>query len=178
MKKSIFTISTFLFALMSFAQSEKGKSFQKGVGVANLGVGIGNFYWGSGTTNTLGVNPTISYEKAVSDKFSVGGNISFSGASFSSGGYKIKYTGILVGPRSSFHFATSDKFDPYVGATLGYVIVNVSDNSGYLGSVKGSGVGLGFYLGGRYFASSSFGFHAELGYSSFSFLTGGISFKL
>ncbi len=151
-------------------------AFGKGTSDVNIGVGIGTFYWGSGVTNSLGVNPTVSYEYGVSDKFSVGGHLSFSAAKFSAYGDVVKYTGILIGPRGSYHFATSAKFDPYVGATLGYVIVSVTDNSGYPGA-KGSGVGLGFFLGARYFPGSSVGFHAELGYTSFSFLTAGISFK-
>lgn len=177
MRKLLFTTTVaLLICALSFAQNKEANSFGKGTSDVNIGVGIGTFYWGSGVTNSLGVNPTFSYEYGVSDKFSVGGNISYSAAKFSSYGYNVKYTGILIGPRGAYHFGTSEKFDPYVGATLGYVIVSVSDNTNYPGA-KASGVGLGGFLGARYFPGSSFGFHAELGYTSFSFLTVGISFK-
>ena len=177
MKKLFLTaIASFLLTTLILAQ--EGNSFEKGVSDINIGVGIGNLYWGSGFSNSLGVNPTASYEYGVTDRISIGGNISYSAAKFSSGGYEIKYSGILIGPRGAYHFATSPKFDPYVGATLGYVIVSVTDNSGgSFGGAKASGVGLGAFLGARYFPSSSFGFHAEIGYTSFSFLTAGISFK-
>lgn len=177
MKKILSATSiALLLSIASFAQKDESIAFSKGTSDINIGVGIGTLYWGSGVTNTLGVNPTFSYEVGVSDKFSVGGHLSISAAKITSGPYKVKYTGILVGPRGSYHFATSEKFDPYVGATLGYVIVSVSDNSGYPGA-KASGVGVGGFLGARYFPHSSFGFHAELGYTSFSFLTAGISFR-
>jgi hypothetical protein len=177
MKKILPAVSiALLLSVTGFAQKGEGSAFSKGTSDINIGVGIGTFYWGSGVTNTLGVNPTFSYEYGVSDKFSVGGHLSYSAAKFSSYGYEVKYSGILIGPRGSYHFGTSEKFDPYVGATLGYVIVSVSDNTGYPGA-KASGLGLGGFLGARYFPGSSVGFHAELGYTSFSFLTAGVSFK-
>lgn len=178
MRKLFLTsLSTLFVYALSYAQNDEGLSFSKGTSDVNIGVGIGTFYWGSGVTNTLGVNPTISYEYGITDKFSIGGNISYSAAKFSSFGDEIKYSGILIGPRGAYHFATSEKFDPYVGATLGYVIVSVTDNSGGAVAAKASGIGLGAFLGARYFPGSSFGFHAEIGYTSFSFLTAGVSFR-
>ncbi|HVZ96053.1 MAG TPA: outer membrane beta-barrel protein [Chitinophagaceae bacterium] len=177
MKKIVTSLSLLLLSFACFSQDEGG-SFGQGTSVVNIGVGIGTFYWGSGVTNSLGVNPTISYEYGVTDKIGVGGNLSYSAAKYSSQGYTVKYSGVLVGPRGAYHFANSTKFDPYVGATLGYVIVSVTDNNGggnY--AAKGSGVGLGIFLGARYYPSSSVGIHAELGYTSFSFLTAGVSFR-
>ncbi|HVT84097.1 MAG TPA: outer membrane beta-barrel protein [Chitinophagaceae bacterium] len=177
MRKLLFTaFAIFLLSISSFSQKNDGMAYGKGTSDLNIGVGIGTFYWGSGVTNTLGVNPTLSYEYGVSDKFSVGGHLSISSAKYSSFGYDVKYTGVLIGPRGSYHFATTEKFDPYVGATLGYVIVSVTDNTGYPGA-KASGVGLGGFLGARYFPGNSVGIHAEIGYTSFSFLTAGVTFR-
>lgn len=177
MKKIVLTsLSLLLFSLAALSQDEGG-SFGEGTSVVNLGVGIGTFYWGSGVTNSLGINPTISYEYGVTDKFGVGGNLSYSAAKYSANGFSVKYSGLLIGPRGAYHFANSVKFDPYVGATLGYVIVSVKDNSGGNYTAKGSGLGLGIFLGGRYYPSSSVGIHAEIGYTSFSFLTAGVTFR-
>jgi len=61
----------------------------------------------------------------------------------------------------------------YGGASLGYVIVSVSDKRGYSGHAA-SAVGFG---GGKYYFSSNTAVYAEVGYQSLSFLNIGVSFK-
>ena len=156
----------------SFAQ----RAFQQGTSDLNLGFGIGNIFWGSGYSASFPVNPSASFEYGVTDNVSVGAVLSYSSVKIS--GYDIKASGILVGGRGSYHFLTSDKWDPYVGLTLGYVIVSVTDNTGgsYVGG-KLSGVGLGIHAGARYFFQDNLGVYAELGASSFAIINLGVTFK-
>jgi predicted porin len=64
----------------------------------------------------------------------------------------------------------------YGGASLGYVIVSVSDKRGYSGRAA-SAVGFGAFGGGKYYFSSNTAVYAEVGYQSLSFLNIGVSFK-
>ena len=180
MKKFILTtVAIPLFTFVLFAQnSGVEKVYSKGVNLLNLGVGFGNIYFGASYNSSLGVNPTVSYEYAINDKFSIGGVLAYTSVKSNILGDKFKNTGIMIGPRGSYHFATTNKFDPYVGATMGYVIVSSSSSDYPDIKAKASGVGGGFYIGARYFPKNTFGFHAEFGYTSFSFLTTGVSFKL
>lgn len=174
MKKTAVLLAT-LFVLTTTAFSQD-LSYQQGNSDLNIGVGIGNPFWGSGLKSTMGVNPSVSYEYGFSDKISAGAVFAYSGAKFEE--FDIKYTGILVGARGSYHFLTSEKFDPYVGLALGYVIVKVKDNSGESDfGLKASGMGYGAHLGARYFFSPNIGIHAEIGYASFSILNAGITLK-
>ena len=179
MKKTLFLLILSLFSITFVnAQEKQGKlAFEKGSSSLNLGVGLGSLWWGTGFTSSIGVNPTASYEYGITDQISIGGTVSYSSAKSDLGGGEgeaTKFSATLIGARGSYHFATSEKFDPYVGIVLGYVVVSVS-NSDII--VKGSTVGYGGHVGARYFFSPNIGVHAELGYSSLSFLTAGVSFK-
>ena len=103
------------------------RSFQQGTSNLNLGIGIGSIYWGSGYSSNFPVNPTASFEYGVTDNISVGAVISYSSIKFS--GADIKESGVLFGARGSYHFLTTDKWDPYAGITLGFVSVSVTNNS-------------------------------------------------
>lgn len=72
---------------------------------------------------------SLSYEKAVTDKISVGGIVGYSSSQYNYGfggsSYKWKYSYLFIGLRGNYNFATTEKFDPYAGLTLGYNIVGV-----------------------------------------------------
>ena len=122
---------------------------------------------------------SVSYEKAVTDKISVGGIIGYSSSKYS---YftdeDYKYTYILIGARGNYHFATSEKFDPYAGLTLGYNIVSVSAPSGQSSNytAKASALLFGAQIGANYYFSPNLGAFAELGYG-IGILTIGLSAK-
>ncbi len=174
--KKVFALFAFTL-LVIVTKAQDAAAYSKGSSMLNVGVGIGTLYWGSGFSNDIGVNPTASYEYGATDKISVGGEVSYSGVKFNYGDGTIKYSGTLIGARGSYHFATSEKLDPYFGLVLGYVTVSVKDKGGFAGSAKASGLGWGAHLGARYYFSDNVGVHAELGYSGFSILTAGVSFK-
>jgi opacity protein-like surface antigen len=178
MKKIMLTIVTVcLFSILASSQS----AVNEGDKLIDIGVGFGSPYWGSGYKSSLPVNPRISFEKSVSDDFSVGGSVAFSSSKYdySSFGssYSWKVNGYFIAARGSYHFPVNKKVDPYIGGTAGYVIVTISDSEGSSGAAT-SGFGYGGYAGIRYFPTGKLGINAELGYTSFSFMTVGLSIKL
>lgn len=178
MKKAIFSLMVICGLLI---QSEaQDWSYEQGNILVNAGVGLGNLYWGSGFESSFPVNPTAAVEYGVSDRISVGLGAGYSSVELGVDGFdKIKYTGLAISARGSYHFATSEKFDPYFGLSLGYVNVgfDAGDDDDIFGSTKASGIGWGGYIGARYYFSSTFGAFAELGATSFSILSAGVALK-
>lgn len=122
----------------------------------NVGVGVAAYY---GAGLPLGA----SFEVDVKNNFSVGG--SFDYLRYSGG-----YTFIYVGGRASYHLGDvlnvqDQKFDPYIGATLGFRHTGYDNSYGYYdyGSYN-SGLYLGIHLGSRYYFSDKIGGFAEVGY--------------
>ncbi len=183
MKKQLsLTVLFILITLAGIAQS-KSSSFNNGDNLINLGFGIGSPYFGSGYKASLPINPSFSYEKGVSDVISVGGQLSYASSKFDdsfNNDYNFKEHAVYIGARGSYHFnqllQLDNKFDLYGGASLGYVTVSVSDNTGSLGAT-GSGLGLGLFGGGKYYFSQGTAIYAELGYQSLALLNVGIAFK-
>ena len=157
------------------AQSSTDVSFDKSTSYLHAGIGFGGgFYSGTITLPPI----SVSYEKAVTENISVGAIVGYSSSKyvyFTTDEYK--YTYILIGARGNYHFATSEKFDPYAGVTLGYNIVSVTaPGSGGNYNAKGSALLAGGQLGANYYFSSNLGAFAELGYG-IGILTIGISAK-
>jgi hypothetical protein len=161
-------------------------AYNSGVNLVNIGIGVGTPFFGSGYSASLPVNPTVSYERGITDAISVGGQLSYASYkySFSDGyianNYSIKYSATYIGARASYHLSQllsiPDKFDLYGGASVGYVVVGASDNQGNA-AILGSAFGVGGFAGGKYYFSSSTAVYAELGYQSLSYLNIGIAFK-
>lgn len=185
MKKTLLAI----LLLTTICLSTKAQSispFKKGDNLLNVGIGLGSPFFGSGYSASLPFNPTISFEKGVSDEISVGGQLSYASSKYSFGyfgyDYSFKLNAIYIGARGSYHLnevfeIDDDRFDIYGGASLGYVIVSVNDNEGY-GNAAGSAFGYGAFAGGKYYLKPKMALYAELGYQSLSYLNIGISFKL
>ena len=180
MKKQLmlFTLGV-LATVATMAQSKS--SFNKGDNLFNVGVGIGSPFFGSGYKSSLPVNPSISYERGVTDAISVGGQLSYASSKYDGGfNYTFKESAIYLGARGSYHFNEllniAPKFDLYGGASLGYVTVSISDNQSTITGTA-SGFGFGLYAGGKYYLGSSTAIYSELGYQSLSFLNVGVAFK-
>ena len=178
MKKVLLSLAIVAFALSANAQKESGVSFDKSTSYLHIGIGFGGgFYTGSITTPPV----SASFEAAVTEKISVGGIIGYSSSKYNYGGFTddVKYTYLLIGARGNYHFATSEKFDPFVGLTLGYNIVNFKDQapSSYGNySAKASALLYGGQIGANYYFSPKFGAFAELGYG-IGILTIGLTAK-
>lgn len=177
--KKLFLVLTSVLGIVFFARSQSNLSFDKGNIMANIGIGFGNLYWGSGYKSGIPVNPSISVEYGITEQISVGGTAGFSVSKFAGPGYEYKYNGIFFGARGSYHLFTSDKLDPYAGLSLGYVSVSVKEKSGTAAvfTPKGSSLGWGAHVGARYYFQPNIGVYAEVGASSFSILNLGGVFK-
>ena len=177
MKKLLFCLTLVLGVFSVKAQS--GVSFDKSTSYLHAGIGFGGgFYSGSITLPPI----SLSYEKAVTDKISVGGIVGYSSSKYSYGfggsSYDWKYTYLLIGAKGNYHFATTEKFDPYAGLTLGYNIVSVKSPGEVQGyAAKGSALLFGAQVGANYYFSSNTGAFAELGYG-IGILTIGLTAKL
>lgn len=175
MKKLILCVGIAAIAFSANAQKNSDVSFDKNTSFLHFGVGFGGgFYTGTVTLPPI----SVSYEKAVTDKISVGGIVGYSSSKYSYlTAEDFKYTYILIGARGNYHFATSEKFDPYAGVTLGYNIVSASEPSGeYSYKAKASALLAGVQIGANYYFSSNLGAFAELGYG-IGILTIGLSAK-
>ena len=177
MKKALLSLIIVVIAFSVNAQSKL--TFDKSTSFLHAGIGFGGgFYSGSITLPPI----SLSYEKAVTDKISVGGIVGYSSSQYHYGfggsSYKWKYSYLLIGARGNYHFATTEKFDPYAGLTLGYNIVSVkSPRQVQNYSAKGSALLFGGQLGANYYFSSNTGAFAELGYG-IGILTIGLTARL
>jgi len=184
MKKNLL-LTVFLIAIASSVCLAQSKSaYNNGDNLLNVGIGFGSPFFGSGYSASLPVNPIVSYERGITNEISVGGTLSYASSKYDysilGSAYTFKESATYLGIRGSYHLnhilKVDKKFDVYGGASLGYVIVSVSDNQGYSGSAA-SGAGFGVFAGGRYYFQQSLGIYAELGYQSLSVLNAGITFK-
>ena len=176
MKKITIMLCLAAFAFKGFSQDN---SYAQGNVLVNLGVGIGNLYWGSGYKTSLPVNPSASVEYGISDRISVGVGAAYSSVKLDVTGFdEIKYNGIAIQGRGSYHFLTSEKLDPYFGISLGYVNVSVKDDGNAFGSAKASGFGWGGHLGVRYYFSPAVDIYGKLVASIFSIINAGVAIKL
>jgi hypothetical protein len=164
--------------------------FEKGNQGINVGIGLGNGYYGSGYSFGFGING--SYEYAIVDVpmgpkltgvVGVGGLAGISWTSFSydywSGG-SYHYTNYTIAARGVYHFIFMDKLDPYAGITLGYLGSSWNwhgNGSAPEYSSNSSQFRGGFFVGARYFFTDNFGVYAELGYM-LNILNMGVTFKI
>lgn len=186
MKKQLLTICLLIASTMLTMAQKSSNSFSSSDNLLNVGFGVGSPFFGAGYSSSLPINPTISYEHGVTDEISVGAQLSYASSKYSynygvfGGAGTIKYNATYFGARGSYHLNDiidlDSKFDLYGGASLGYVVVSVSDSQSASGAAV-SGAGYGLFGGGKYFFSPSAGVYAELGYQSLSFLNVGVTLK-
>jgi hypothetical protein len=82
MKKFLLSI-VLLVAGYSVSMAQSASSaFSSGDNLFSVGIGIGTPYLGSGYSTSLPVNPTISYEKGITDAISVGGTLSYASSKY------------------------------------------------------------------------------------------------
>lgn len=181
MKKILLSIA---FVICVFVVQAQDNAYQAGTSVLRASVGIlptfGSSLSGTGFSSKWTPPVSLSYEYGISDRVSVGLMGGYAIQKFvdaSNSGFK--YTHLLIGARGSYHFATTEKFDPYFGILLGYNKVSVGDvgssSSGSFGTASVSGALPGAFLGMNYYFTSGFGVHAEIGYG-IAVATAGISF--
>ncbi|MEW6195012.1 MAG: hypothetical protein AB1521_07650 [Bacteroidota bacterium] len=173
-----FTISLFVSSsVFSQGFTSDGKSL-------NIGAGLGL----AGLAGDATIPPvSVGLQFGITDKISVGGIVGYAGSSykfgFLSSSYEWKYSYIIAGARGEYHFMEpSNKLDAYVGATLGYNIVSVTEPSnlpaygvGY--SAENSALLYGFHAGARYTLGNGWGVFGEVGYGV-GYVTAGVFFRM
>ena len=160
--------------LTKFPPSMDGKTW-----IFNLGVGFSlpDAYFGQ--NNYIWIPPIrLSFDKntpigAKNLPFFFGGLVGYSGYGFTDGWFLHRIT---AGVRAGYHFNFNvENLDVYAVTTAGWTF--------YAGNGRPTGLdsfgipSFGVNLGGRWFVSKGFGFWAEAGYSSYSFIELGLAFK-
>ena len=151
--------------------------------ILNFGVGLdAGLFPEIGVSNCVYLPPvrlTFDWNTPLGDKglpFFMGGLLGYQGHFHTKDDYS--WHRMPIGFRFGYHFNWDiDKFDTYAVATAG---TTLHMGSGYK-NIKANPldwVHIGVNFGARYFVSDGFGFWAEVGYSSYSWLAIGLSFKL
>jgi len=153
----------------------KYPSFTKdGDWILNLGIGFPGRY---------GFIPPVrlSFDRntALGDQklpFFFGGHVGYSGYGYLDKNKWFVHR-IPVGFRFGYHFNWAvPNLDTYAVTTAGYVFhIGTGEYRGYYSEFGDFMIGVN--IGARYFISKGFGFWLEAGYTSFSFLDIGLSFK-
>ncbi|WP_291722274.1 porin family protein [Bernardetia sp.] len=167
-------VSSILSLLFVFTLSSAQAQYEQGQLDVNLGVGLLPTFFGSGTSQAI---PPVglSVEYGVTDNISVGGYAAYASTKidgFDDWGYN--YT--ILGARGAYHFnVNNERFDPYVGALLGYNIVSFTGDDDFTGATA-SGFAWSGFLGARYRFTDNIGVFGELGYG-ISILQLGLNLK-
>ncbi len=168
MKKLYFLVIVLLgiFIAQPRANAQEGYAFQESDLIINAGIGLGSTFAFTGSYIPFGA----SVEYGITDAIGVGGLIGYGSGS----GLSVFH----IGAKGSYHFnellnLETDLLDLYAGLSLYYRNFSVSGINFNIGS----GVLVGFHIGGRYYFSESFGVFAELG-NGIGWLTAGVAFKL
>jgi hypothetical protein len=165
MKKLVIVIC--LLALASLASAV---GYEKGKTIIGPLVGLNWYSFAIGAQGEYG----------FADKISGGGIASYSSKSYNWGyGDDYKVTYITIGAQGNYHFKPGEKFDPFVGAVMGYEIASVTWPAGwpsYLSEPTYGGMFFGGNLGCNYDFSPTMSGRAQVGYPYY--LAVGISFKI
>jgi opacity protein-like surface antigen len=166
---------TLLFIFFIWSLNSFGQAFDSDTRLWNIAASLGAPFWGNLSKSPVSIQ--ASYERAAGNNISIGAGITFSQAKDT--GNNIKYTGYYFAAKLSIHFATTDKFDPYSGLSVGYTKVNADDKNfirnADINYQTSSNIGWGTYLGVRYYIGEEVALNIEAGYGSFAILSGGIS---
>ena len=188
MKKVLF-VSAILLAVSTstFAQDDAGGAYTQGSSTVAAGYGFGSIWkklfklssmFSGGSYKTSSTGPfSLTYEYGVAEKISVGVAVSYSQvkgtytdpSNLPEDNYIDKLTNFSVIARGNYHFGSSEKFDPYIGAGVGYYnfkyesVYGDGTKTGNLFAIPGA-FGFNGQLGAKYYFSPNFGAFAEVGY--------------
>jgi len=147
--------------------------------IINLGVGLGSDIGTSGYyTHLPSFKVTVDKNVGISDKklpFFFGGLAGYTGHGYD-GYYKWFNHRIPLGFRAGYHFNWGVKnLDTYAVTTAGWIIdFYTGDN---VGRTSYNNFLFDIDIGARWFLNNFFGFWAELGFGTLSYLDIGVSFK-
>ncbi|MDR0503799.1 MAG: hypothetical protein LBH16_10825 [Treponema sp.] len=141
----------------------------------NFGVGLSvpNDGLGSGYVYVPPVRVSVDYNIPIGAgklPFFAGGVAGYSGYGYRNEWF---YSSISFGGRFGYHFNWGiEKLDTYAVLSAGWII--------YAGDYRPAETGMplaGFNAGGRYYLAKTFGFWAELGFTTFSWIDVGVTLK-
>lgn len=181
MKKTIITSLFFLSILSSSIYAQEATSGEQYGKTLNLGLGIGGYsgYYGY-VDRSLPVFH-INYEFDVAKNFTLAPFISFytynnsyywgnSNKNYPYKNYYYHETGVPIGGKGTYYFddllRANSKWDFYLAASLGFVIINSSWDSDYYGDENyykhGSSVFFDLHIGTEYHFNKSLGAFLDL----------------
>ena len=102
MKKQSLLIALFIITTLAGMAQSKSSAFNNGDNLLNIGIGIGSPFFGSGYKASLPINPSVSYEKGITDVMSVGGQLSYASSKYNdsfNNNYSFKENAIYIGAR-------------------------------------------------------------------------------
>lgn len=198
MIKNLVSVAIVSIALSTMVLAQSKNEERKVSGFINLGGGLGTPYVKEPYLKSqLPINPSITIERPasspsvnpngtdglneiwqlVSDRITIGGNVAYGLRKFKYANVDYKFNLLYINARSSLHVLKGRKFDPYLGASFGYVAV-FSTLEDY-GTTAGIANGFGYsYFGGvRYLITKNFGCFAEIGNSPLAVATFGLTFN-
>lgn len=158
-----FLLSTLLitFSTQSYSQYQVGKN----TGSLSLGVG-GGYLTGTGAIPISAEYNFLNFEKNIQ----AGLFASFASSSYDFGYGTAKYTNIVIAAQGNWHFLPGDKVDPFVGLSLGYLIVSQSTTYnrdvpfGYAYSASGSTIFFSAQAGLNYWFNEGWAIQGRVGY--------------
>lgn len=181
---------TALLFFFSIATSTFGQAFTKSYSLISAGYGFSDFSIENYAFNILDdihitrtTGPVfLKYEHGLTEHLGMGINFAILQSDYT---YSVQYdsAGVLahkdvedsylrysVLARLNYHFGTYNKFDPYIGMSLGYrsplEIITTEQNGGFTSMhiYSDSNIfGFELTLGARYFISKNFGLYTEFG---------------
>jgi hypothetical protein len=144
----------------------------------NAGIGFGPVL-SQGEMTVPPIQVSVDYVLPLGGiPFTVGGMFGFSKSEWDYGGYVYTYTGLAFGARLSYHPNVGvENLDPYATLIVGYYSYKGESSAGATGDLDLSVPLWGFDIGARYFFTPMIGAYAELGWTSLSYVSVGITLK-
>lgn len=199
------TLFTLVFVLMGeTGKTQSQQTLEKGDVLINPSITLGWYDYGYGLDLVNLIPPVgLNFEYATSPYFSWGVEAEYGmrqyqdfGFTVGSSAFKYEYKGLAL--RGSFHYLdllknllddklgsfNSSKLDFYVGASMGYLIINSTEkwNDGLVAAnherkTFQSSSRFGYFAGFRYYFSPNFGAFAETGKNSLGWAKVGLTLK-
>jgi hypothetical protein len=180
-------VSSLLLAAPVQAQEN---AYQAGDNIINLGISLGGYRTGYIGTRSAGMIPlSVSVERGINDKFSVGGYAGYASWNYGTAGYKYGWSYTSVGVRGSFHYLPwlndnldlgldQEKIDLYVSALVGLEFQRLTGEWRGLDYNNQTEFFVGPVLGIRYMFNPKLGGFFEAGRGALGYGTFGLSLRL
>ncbi len=171
------------------AQAQQN-AFEQGDKIINVGISLGGYRSGYVGTRSTGMIPlSVSFEKGINDKFSVGGYAGYASWNYGSAGYKYGWSYTSIGARGSFHYLPwlnesldlgldQEKIDLYVTAIVGLEFQRLTGEWRGLDYNNQTRLFIGPVLGVRYMFNPKLGGFFEAGRGALGYGNLGLAIRL